>query len=109
MLWPGELVNARLLLKTLPNGVTIPPSAIQQGPHGSYVYVVTPSGTAELRTVKVAQITKRRALIDSGVQANETVVVEGQYRLQPGSRVNILTGKAATEADLQSSVEQAIP
>jgi multidrug efflux system membrane fusion protein len=109
MLWPGELVNARLLLKTLPNGVTIPPSAIQQGPHGSYVYVVTPSGTAELRTVKVAQITKRRALIDSGVQANETVVVEGQYRLQPGSRVNILTGKAAAEADLQSSVEQAIP
>jgi membrane fusion protein, multidrug efflux system len=109
MLWPGELVNARLLLKTLPEGLTIPPSAIQQGPKGSYVYVITPSGTAELRPVKVAQITKRRALIDSGVQANEAVVVEGQYRLQPGSRVNILTGKAAEEADLESSVEQAIP
>ena len=50
-----------------------------------------------------------QALIDTGLQANETVVVDGQYRLQPGSRVRELHGKAAQEADLQSAVQDAIP
>jgi membrane fusion protein, multidrug efflux system len=109
MLWPGELVNARLLLETRPNGLTIPPGAVQQGPNGSYVYVIASNGTAQLRPVKVDQISDGAAVIDSGVQANETVVVDGQYGLQPGSLVNILHGKAAEQANLQSSVEQAIP
>jgi multidrug efflux system membrane fusion protein len=109
MLWPGELVNARLLLETRPNGLTIPPGAVQQGPNGSYVYVIAPNGTAQLRPVKVDQISDGAAVIDSGVQANEAVVVDGQYGLQPGSLVNILHGKAAEQANLQSSVEQAIP
>jgi membrane fusion protein, multidrug efflux system len=109
MLWPGELVNTRLLLETRPNGLTIPPGAVQQGPNGSYVYVIAPNGTAQLRPVKVDQISDGAAVIDSGVQANEAVVVDGQYGLQPGSLVNILHGKAAEQANLQSSVEQAIP
>jgi multidrug efflux system membrane fusion protein len=109
MLWPGELVNARLLLDTRPNGLTIPPGAVQQGPSGSYVYVIAPDGKAEVRPVTVAQISNGEALIDKGLQANETVVVDGQYGLQPGSLVNVLHGKAAEEANLQSAVEQAIP
>ncbi len=109
MLWPGELVNARLLLKTRPNGLTISPGAVQQGQNGSYVYVVAPDGKAEARPVTVAQISDGEALIDKGLQANETVVVDGQYGLQPGSLVNVLHGKAAEQANLQSAVEQAIP
>jgi membrane fusion protein, multidrug efflux system len=109
MLWPGELVNARLLLDTRHDGLTIPPGAVQQGPNGSYVYVIAPNGTAELRSVKVNQISDGAALIDAGLKANETVVVDGQYGLQPGSLVNVLHGKAAEQANLQSSVEQAIP
>jgi membrane fusion protein, multidrug efflux system len=109
MLWPGELVNARLLLETRHNGLTIPPGAVQQGPNGSYVYVIAPNETAQLRPVKVDQISDGAALIDSGVQANEAVVVDGQYGLQPGSLVNVLHGKAAEQANLQSAVEQAIP
>jgi multidrug efflux system membrane fusion protein len=109
MLWPGELVNARLLLETRHNGLTIPPGAVQQGPNGSYVYVIAPNGTAQLRPVKVDQISDGAAVIESGVQAKEAVVVDGQYGLQPGSLVNILHGKAAEQANLQSSVEQAIP
>jgi multidrug efflux system membrane fusion protein len=109
MLWPGELVNARLLLETRHNGLTIPPGAVQQGPNGSYVYVIAPNDTAQLRPVKVDQISEGAAVIDSGVQANEAVVVDGQYGLQPGSLVNVLHGKAAEQANLQSSVEQAIP
>jgi multidrug efflux system membrane fusion protein len=71
--------------------------------------VVTPDKTAQVRPVKVAQISQGQALIDDGLKANETVVVDGQYRLQQGSRVRELHGKAATEADMQSAVQEAIP
>lgn len=108
-LWPGQLVNVDLLLDTRKNGLTIAASAIQQGQNGSYVYVVTADGTAQLRAVKVAQISQGQALIDEGLNAGETVVIDGQYRLQQGSRVRELHGKAADEADLQSAVQKAIP
>jgi len=108
-LWPGQLVNSYLLLDTRKDGLTIAASAVQQGPKGSYVYVILPDGTAQLRPVTVAQISRGQALIDSGLQADETVVVDGQYRLQQGSHVRQLHGKAAQEADLQSAVQDAIP
>ena len=109
LLWPGALVNARLLLDTRIGGLTVTASAVQQGPNGSYAYVIAPDGTAQTRPVTVAQITGGKALIDSGLAANETVVIDGQYRLQPGALVDVLTGKAAQEADLQSAVQEAIP
>jgi multidrug efflux system membrane fusion protein len=109
LLWPGELVNARLLLKTEPDGLTVAASAVQQGPNGSYVYVIKPDQSVDLRPVQVAQISEGRALIESGVKANETVVVDGQYRLQPGTQVKELHGIAAQQADMQSAVQQAIP
>jgi len=108
-LWPGLLVNAALLIDTRKDGLTIAASAVQQGPNGSYVYVVRPDGIAVLRPVKVAQIDHGRALIDAGLATNETVVIDGQYRLQDGSRVNQLHGKAAEQARLQSAVQEAIP
>src|SRR6202142_2788910 len=97
-LWPGELVNPRLLLDTRHNGLTVPASVVQQGPQGAYAYVVTPDGTVAIHPIKVAQISDGQALIDSGLEANEQVVVDGQYKLQPGTRVTILHGKAAEEA-----------
>src|SRR6476469_7281506 len=109
MLWPGELINARLLLETRHNGISIASSAVQQGPNGSYVYVVGPDRTVRMRPVTVAGISEGQALIDSGLKPNETVVIEGQYRLEPGSLVEQLHGKEAESADLQSAVEQAIP
>ena len=71
-LWPGELVNARLLLETRTDGLTVAASAVQQGPNGSYVYVIGSDGTAQMRPVTVAQISDGQALIDSGLKANET-------------------------------------
>jgi membrane fusion protein, multidrug efflux system len=109
MLWPGELINARLLLETRHDGLSIASSAVQQGPNGSYVYVIGPDRTVQMRPVTVAQISEGQALIDSGLKSNENVVLGGQYRLQPGSPVEELRGKAAENADLQSAVEQAIP
>jgi multidrug efflux system membrane fusion protein len=108
-LWPGQLVNARLLLDTRSNAITVAGSAVQQGQNGTYVYVVKPDQTAELRPVHVAQISDGQALIDQGVKSGEVVVVDGQYRLKQGSLVKQLHGKAAQEADLQSAVQDAIP
>jgi membrane fusion protein, multidrug efflux system len=108
-LWPGQLINARLLLDTRNNGLTVPASVVQQGPKGAYVYVINPNNTVEIRPVTVAQISEGRALIDSGLKANEQVVVDGQYKLQAGTRVTILEGKAAEEAAAQSAQQAPIP
>jgi len=109
LLWPGELVNARLLLRTEPQGLTIASGAVQQGPKGPYVYVIGPDRQVQPRPIHVAQIDEGEALIDSGLHDNEQVVVDGQYKLQAGTHVRLLTGKAAEETNMQSAVEQEIP
>src|SRR6266480_799057 len=108
-LWPGELVNARLLVDTRHNGLTVPASVVQQGSKGPYAYVVNPDSTVSIRPIKVAQIADGQALIDSGLKPNEQVVVDGQYKLQPGTRVTILHGQAAQEAAAQSAQQAPIP
>jgi membrane fusion protein, multidrug efflux system len=108
-LWPGELVNARLLLDTRHDGLTVPASAVQQGPNGAYAYVINPDTTVATRPIKVAQVSHGQALIDAGLAANERVVVDGQYKLKPGDHVTILTGKAAAEAQAQSAQQEPIP
>ena len=58
--------------------------AVQQGQTGSYVYVISPDGKAEVRPVTVAQISEGQALIDSGLKANETVVIDGRDVVRDG-------------------------
>jgi membrane fusion protein, multidrug efflux system len=108
-LWPGELINVRLLLDTRHEGLTVPASVVQQGQQGAYAYVVNPDGSVTNRPIKVAQISQGQALIDSGLAANEQVVVDGQYRLQDGAHVTILHGQAAEEAAAQSAQQALIP
>jgi multidrug efflux system membrane fusion protein len=108
-LWPGQLINARLLLDTRHDALTVAASAVQQGPDGSYAYVVRQDGVAERQPVKVAQVRSGQALIDSGLSAGEQVVVDGQYRLRPGDHVTLLQGKAAAEAAAQSRQQLEIP
>jgi membrane fusion protein, multidrug efflux system len=109
LLWPGQLVNARLVLDTRHDGLTVPASVVQQGPQGPYAYVVNPDSSVAIRPIKVAQISEGQALIDSGLQANEQVVTDGQYKLQPGAHVTILHGRAAEEAAAQSAQQAPIP
>lgn len=108
-LWPGELVNARLLLDTRHNGLTVPAAVVQQGPKGPYAWVIKPDNTVAIRQIKVAQISDGQALINSGLDANEQVVVDGQYKLQPGAHVRLLHGKAAEEAAAQQAMQAPIP
>jgi len=108
-LWPGELVNARLLLDTRHNGLTVPAAVVQQGPKGPYVWAINPDNTVAIHQIKVAQISDGQALIDSGLDANEQVVVDGQYKLQPGVHVALLHGKAAQEEAAQDAMQAPIP
>ncbi|HYY29884.1 MAG TPA: efflux RND transporter periplasmic adaptor subunit [Chthoniobacterales bacterium] len=104
-LWPGQFVNARLLVSTRPNGLIVPASVIQRGPEGTYAYVIRASKTVEMRPVKVAQIDGGQALIDSGLQVGEQVVVDGQYKLQPGARVIIQPTQRGNTGQLTESSE----
>jgi multidrug efflux system membrane fusion protein len=108
-LWPGQLVNARLLLDTRHNGLTVSAAAVQQGTNGSYAYVVNSDNSVAIRPIKVAQISDGQALIDSGLNANEQVVLDGQYKLQPGTHVTLLHGKAAEEEAAQDALQAPIP
>jgi membrane fusion protein, multidrug efflux system len=108
-LWPGQLVNARLLVDTRRDGLTVPAAVVQQGPSGPYAYVVNPDDTVAIRPIKVAQISDGQALIDSGLKANEPVVVDGQYKLQPGAHITMLHGKAAQEEAAQDALQAPIP
>src|SRR6266481_6930710 len=86
-LWPNKFVNVHLLLETRKDATVIPAAAVQRGPQGSYVYVVKPDKTAEVRPVNIAITEGNLAEIASGISPNETVVTDGQDKLQAGSRV----------------------
>jgi multidrug efflux system membrane fusion protein len=93
-LWPGQFVNVRLLTETRKAALTVPAGAVQQGASGYFAYAVRPDLTVEVRPLAVAQIENGVAVIDHGLGAGETVVVDGQYSLRPDSHIR-LTGAAA--------------
>ncbi len=86
-LWPGVFVNVELILRTVKDGLTIPTNAIQQGANGEFVFVVDAGGKVSSRRVTVTQRERGRALVGAGLNAGETVVTQGQYRLVPGTVV----------------------
>lgn len=98
-LWPGDFVDCRIIVETRHNGLTVPTAAIQQGPKGSYVWVVRPDGTADPRGVFVKQTLGDTVLLDRGVQANDKVVVEGQFYLHSGARVRIVPQLLANDSE----------
>ena len=91
-LWPGQFVNARLLVRTEKQVLTVPSPAVQLGPNGSYVYKVQPDQTAQMQPVTVSLTEGNVSVIDQGLNDGDTVVVDGQSRLQQGSKVQINSG-----------------
>jgi multidrug efflux system membrane fusion protein len=86
-LWPGEFLRVRIQVAVRDGAVTIPPAAIQHGPEGLYTWVIKPDNTADQRTIATTSVNPDVAIVDKGVSAGEQVVVEGQYRLEAGTRV----------------------
>jgi len=87
-LWPGEFVSLRVILSTRSGVPTVPQQTVQQGPNGHYAYVIKPDSTVERRAVEIASIQDGIAVVTKGLTAGERVVVDGQYRLTEGARVN---------------------
>jgi multidrug efflux system membrane fusion protein len=87
-LWPGEFVSLRVVLSTRQNIATVPSQTVQDGPDGHYAYVIKPDNTVERRAVEVASIQDGIAVVTKGLAPGERVVVDGQYRLTNGARVN---------------------
>ena len=88
-LWPGEFVDVRLILKVQENALLVPSQVVQIGQEGTYVYVLKPDQTVELRKVKVGQKEEQDTIIESGLNEDEIVVVEGQLNLKPGIKVMV--------------------
>ncbi|PYR41903.1 MAG: efflux RND transporter periplasmic adaptor subunit [Acidobacteria bacterium] len=95
-LWPGQFARVTLRLATLPNALVVPSAAVQTGQDGQYVFVVKPDSTVEQRTISPGQRVADDIVVQKGLEAGETVVTEGQLRLEPGSRVTTdLSGRGA--------------
>ena len=98
-LWPGEFVNARLLLTTRKDVVVIPPLAVQRGPHGLFTWIVKPDNTVEARPIQISTTTGDRTIVTSGVSDGDHVVTDGQYKLQINSPVTITAPPTAAQGD----------
>ena len=88
-LFPNQFVNARLRVDTLTGVVLVPTAALQQGPQGSYVYVVRADHTVEMRPVVVQATEGDDTALKAGVKAGEAVVTDGLEKLRQGSQVSI--------------------
>jgi len=88
-LTPGQFVNVNVTLTTDPNATVIPSVAVQSGQQGTFVYVIKPDKTVEMRPVTIARTHGDDSIVGTGVKAGESIVTDGQLRLVPGSRVSI--------------------
>lgn len=89
-LWPGQFVNARVLVDQLHDAVTVPNEAVQPGANGTFIYVIRADGTVEARPVQVGQENNGQTVVLSGLEAGERVVTSNQFRLEPGAPVHVL-------------------
>jgi multidrug efflux system membrane fusion protein len=97
-LWPGQFVNAKVLLQTDQSALTIPSAALQRGPDGVFTYVVRADSTVEVRKLKLGQESGDLVEVSDGLKEGETVVVSNQYRLQADAKVRTGADAAADKA-----------
>ena len=97
-LWPGQFVNARLLLRTERGVPTVPSTAVQRGPDGTWLYVVQPDGTVAVQPVTVRRFGGGLAVLEGGPPAGTRIVASGQFRLTPGAKVESAPGARVEQA-----------
>jgi multidrug efflux system membrane fusion protein len=97
-LWPNQFVNAHLLLETRKNSTVVPTAAILRGPQGTFVYAVNPDKTVQDKAVTVSLTQGDITVVTSGLNPGDTVVTDGQDKLQRGSRIEPRNAPPATGA-----------
>jgi membrane fusion protein, multidrug efflux system len=101
-LWPGQFVNPRLLLNVRKGCAVVPASVIQRGPEGAFAFVIKDDQTVDIRPVKLApklpdQVEQSEVVVEEGLRPGERIVVDGQYKLQKGSRIKTADGAGKPE------------
>ncbi len=86
-LWPGEFVQVSIVIRTEPHALAAPSEAVQRGPNGPYVWLISDDQTAIRRPVQIGEIQKEGTLISSGIKAGDRIVVTGQYGITQGARI----------------------
>ena len=94
-LWPGAFVNTRILVRTDRNAVTVPPVALQQGPDGSFVYMLGKDDKAVVTPVTLGYQTQQVAVVEKGLAPGDKVVTEGNSQLKAGSIVKPVAAPGA--------------
>jgi multidrug efflux system membrane fusion protein len=89
LLWPGQLVGVRLTLGTDANAIVVPDRVVQNGPDGAYVFVVSADQHAEQRKIEITRTVDGSAVVSKGLAAGETVVLDGQSRVENGSALKV--------------------
>ena len=107
-LWPNQFVNADLLLETRKNSTVVPTAAILRGPQGAYVYTVNPDKTVQDKVVTISLTQGDVTVVAEGVNPGETVVTDGQDKLQRGSRIEPRGGAPSrnTNAPVTGAVQR---
>jgi RND family efflux transporter MFP subunit len=99
ILWPGQFVNVRIVLRIEPNAVVVPEAAVQPGQDGSFVYLIDDESRAQVRPVKIARQIGSDVVIASGVRGGDRVITEIPQALQEGARVRVVGAKGVAEAE----------
>ena len=97
-LWPGEFVNARVLLETRSNAVVVPSAAIQRGPNGLFIWTVTGKDVADPRPIETGSTYDNLTIVTSGLAGGERIVTDGQYKLQRNATVTYTSPPIAGSA-----------
>jgi multidrug efflux system membrane fusion protein len=87
-LFPNQFINARLLIDTKHGAVIVPTAAVQRSPDSTFVYVIKPDNTVEVRNIVMGITEGDSASVTEGLDAGERVVIDGIDKLQQGSKVN---------------------
>lgn len=99
-LWPGQFVNVRLKVETLPQAIVVPTSAVQRGPAGTFSYVIGADNTVAAKPITVTQQNEHEAVIASGLTTSDRVVTTGFANLADGSKVVVGKDDGPPAADL---------
>jgi membrane fusion protein, multidrug efflux system len=110
-LWPGQFIDAQLLVETRHNAITVPSAAVQLGPQGVYAYLIKTDNTVQMAPIKVstANAGGPMALIESGLSVGDQVVIDGQLKLRPGATVKVTAPPAASPPASPATPSAAAP
>ena len=97
-LWPGQFARVSVRVTTLPHALVLPSQAVQTGQEGQFVFVVKDDSTVDQQPIAVGQRIGDDVVIEKGLHAGQTVVTEGQLRLEAGTKVQIGDGRGGAGA-----------